>query len=296
MTSYVLITGAAGGLGKAFAAECASRGWPLVLTDLSEAALGAVAAGLERLYGAEALTQACDLTDPAARAALWDWAAARGLRLQMLINVAGIDFEGPFDERRPEELRAIVRLNVEATVEMTRSVLSYRDPARPLRIINVSSLASYYPMPVKAVYAASKRFLLDWSLALHAELHDSGVTVTALCPAGLPTNPSCVAGIAAQGLMGRLTTLNVGDVAARTLDWALAGRTTYIPGAVNQALRILGALVPRPWVAHLLNRRWRQARERRAGLAPAPTVAALVPAAPARTPTPARAGEFAAAS
>ncbi|MBN1400143.1 MAG: hypothetical protein JXA74_04855, partial [Anaerolineae bacterium] len=138
---------------------------------------------------------------------------------------------------------------------------------------------------VKAVYAASKRFLLDWSLALHAELRDSGVTVTALCPAGLPTNPSCVEGIAAQGLMGRLTTLNVGDVAAGALDRALAGRPRYIPGAVNQALRALGALAPRPWVAHLLNRRWRQARARRASFAPT----AVVPQPPVLAQEPAAA-------
>jgi short-subunit dehydrogenase len=190
----------------------------------------------------------------------------------MLINVAGVDYEGLFSERRPEELRTIVRLNVEATIEMTRRALHYRDPIQPLHIINVSSLASFYPMPVKAVYAASKRFLLDWSLALNAELRGSGVTVTALCPAGMPTNASCIEGIAAQGLMGRLTTLNVGDVAARTLDRALAGRSIYIPGAINQMLRVLGALVPRSIVASLLDRRWRQARERRAETAPTPAV------------------------
>jgi hypothetical protein len=144
---------------------------------------------------------------------------------------------------------------------MTRRILEFRDPARTLRIVNVSSLAGYAPMPIKAVYAASKRFLLDFSLALNQELRASGVTVTALCPAGMATNDSCIRGISAQGFMGRITTMNVGDVAAQTIDCTLAGRSVNIPGTVNQALRILGMLLPAPVMAFLLNKRWRQARQ-----------------------------------
>jgi short-subunit dehydrogenase len=262
MRSYVLITGAAGGLGKAFAAECASRGWNMFLTDLSQPALAAVATGIERMYGVEVLHQACDLTDASSRRALWQSIGQRGLGFHMLINVAGIDYEGPFDERKVDELCTIVRLNIEATVEMSRRVLLFKDPTRTLRIVNVSSLASYYPMPIKAVYAASKRFLLDFSLALNQELHASGVTVTALCPAGMPTTPICMRAIDAQGLAGWATTMNVGDIAARTIDRALAGRSVYVPGLVNQVLRLLGWLVPPSIIALALNKRWRESYRR----------------------------------
>lgn len=265
MGSYVFISGAAGGLGKAFAAECASRGWDLFLTDRDDGALAPAAAGLERMYGVDVITEACDLTDPAARDALWASVARRGLRFHFLFNVAGIDFQGPFDERRVDELRTILRLNVESTVETTRRLLAFRDPTRPLRVVNVSSLAAFFPMPVKAVYAASKRFLLDWSLALDRELRPAGVTVTALCPAGMPTNESCVRGIDAQGLMGRITTVNVGDVARLTVDRALAGRPVVVPGWVNQVMRFAGSLLPAPVVAGVIGRRWSKSHERSHG-------------------------------
>jgi short-subunit dehydrogenase len=261
MKSYVFISGAAGGLGKAFASECAMRGWNLFLTDLSEEALAPLAAGLERLYGAEVRTYAADLTDPAAREALWEHIRALGLRFHFLFNVAGIDYEGLFDERRVDELRTILRLNVESTVEMTRRVLQHRDHTRTLHIVNVSSLAAFYPMPLKAVYASSKRFLLDWSLALHRELRDKDVTVTALCPAGMPSNPDVIHLIDAQGLAGRLTTVNVGDVAHRTVSRALAGRNIYVPGVLNQALRHLGVLAPPQLVATVIDRRWRKSNQ-----------------------------------
>lgn len=264
MKSHVLITGAAGGLGKAFAAECASRGWDLFLTDMTESSLSILAEGLTHLFNVSVLYHPCNLTDPAARERLWETVRARGLQFHFLINVAGLDYEGLFAERSTEELSAIIRLNIESVVAMTRMILQHRDAARSLRIINVSSLAGFNPMPVKAVYAASKRFLLDFSLALHRELRESDVTVTALCPAGMPTNAPVIQAIERQGIMGRVTTRNVGFVAARTIDRALAGRALYIPGTINRALRYLSAVVPRSLVTTFLNNRWRNSR-RRAG-------------------------------
>jgi len=136
----------------------------------------------------------------------------------------------------------ILRLNVEAPVELTHGLLGLRAGDGTFHVVNVASLAAFYPMPYKATYAASKRFLLDFSLALREELRGQGVTVTTVCPAGMPTTPECIAAIEAQGLMGQLTTLNTGSVAARTLDAAVAGRPVYIPGALNRFLCALDSL------------------------------------------------------
>jgi short-subunit dehydrogenase len=139
-------------------------------------------------------------------------------------------------------------------------VLEYRDPSRTFHIVNVSSLAGFYPMPLKATYAASKRFILDLSTALNQELRASDVTVTALCPAGMPTTSCCIERIEAQGVMGRITTMIVGDVARGTLTSALAGRSVYIPGCSNRVLRALGTRAPAPLVARLIGSRWRSCR------------------------------------
>jgi len=157
-------------------------------------------------------------------------------------------------------LRTMIRLNVEAVLEMTHCVLAYRDHCRTLRIVNVSSLASFYPMPVKATYAASKRFLLDLSRALHQELRDDDVSLTVLCPAGLPTTEGTITKIDAQGFMGRATTMNVGKVARYTIDQSLKGRSLVIPGWLNQVLRFGGSLVPPITLAGLLKKRWKKAR------------------------------------
>ena len=262
-SSFVMVTGAAGGLGKAFAVECASRGWDLFLTDLRSEPIETLAASLQATYGVKVIAQPCDLTDQAGRSALFDWIKTNRLRFWALVNVAGLDYEGLFYECSMAQIRTILRLNIEGALEMTHALLDYRDPYATFRIINVASLAAFFPMPVKATYSASKRFLLDFSLALREELRPLGATVTVLCPAGLPTTPECIRAIEAQGMMGQLTTLNTGSVAAATLDAAMCGNAVVIPGMLNRALQFLGGLIPPALIARLVAGRWLSAHQKR---------------------------------
>jgi hypothetical protein len=256
----VCITGAAGGLGKAFAKECAARGWDLYLTDLSPVKLDRLASGLGRLYPVSVQYAACNLLDPSEREAYWARLKEQGVTPDWLINVAGLDFEGAFMERSLDEITTIIRLNVEATVSMTRFMIETHEEGRSQHIINVSSLAGFYPMPLKAVYAASKRFLLDFSRAMNQELRPEGIHVLALCPAGLATKTDTIHSIESQGWMGQVTTMQTGTVAAQTINHALAGRPVFIPGWVNRVMRSLSALLPSDWVAWAIRKRWEKTR------------------------------------
>ncbi len=283
MKSVYLITGATGGLGKAFAAECAARGWDLFLTDLRTDRLQLLAGGLERAYGVQVAYHASDLTNPASRNDLIQKFRAEKWRFRGLVNVAGLDHEGLFMERCNEEITAILRLNVESTLITTHSLLEFRDQAVTFRIINVSSLAAFFAMPVKATYAASKRFLLDFSLALRNELRDENVTVTALCPAGMPTNQACIDGIEAQGMMGQLTTADIGPVAYETIEAALRDQAIVIPGTLNRAMRWAAGFIPAVTVANFIGSRWRAARLKRPD-APAEIIPRQCGAAPPTRP------------
>lgn len=260
MKKRALITGAAGGLGQAMALACAERGYDLFLTDLDAARLATFKEGVQRQYPVQVDFLDCDLSDPAAVDALWSDISNQDLRFNLLVNVAGLDFEGPFMEIESSRLNHIVRLNVESVITMIQAVVRHRVPDQRLHIVNISSLAAFNPMPVKAVYAASKRFLLDLSLAIGQELAGEDVRILALCPAGMPTNAACIRGIEAQGLAGRITTLNVSTVARRCIRHALAGRRIYVPGLVNQLVRVASGLLPRMIVTRLIHRRWAAAR------------------------------------
>jgi len=258
----VFITGASGGLGRAIAAECAGRGYRLFLTDINETGLFSLRSGLERQYGACVVTKACDLTDSADVDKMLGVIDDSGIRFDMLINIAGIDYEGGFLDRERESLTQIVELNIEATLRITHAVLSRRTANKPFSLVFVSSLAAMYPMPLKATYAASKRFLADFAEALRQELKSSNVKVLTLCPGGLPTTQEAISGIAAQGFWGSATTNRLETVAYETVEKVQKGKGLYIPGALNRTLSFFGKLVPRTIVAALIYRRWHGAQKK----------------------------------
>jgi len=262
----VLITGAGGGLGRAMAAECARRGWDLMLTDMNEKSLEALKEGLCRQYRCNVDALPCDVTDAEDVKRLFQHIHEKNDALNMLLNVAGIDFEGSFLEVDCDRLIDIVRVNIEGSLRMLHGALNARDLDKRFYIVVVSSLASMYPMPLKATYAASKRFLLDFSMALAQELAENNSTVLTLCPGGLPTTPGALQGISAQGFWGRVTTNSLTRVAKRTINRALRGKRVYIPGVINHTFSILGRLVPTALLTKLLYSRWHQAREGRAAV------------------------------
>ncbi len=256
---YLLISGATGGLGSAFAVECAQRGYDLVLTDVPKEAAQFTAA-LASAFSVDVHYFSCDLTSPQERMTLYKTLDEEGFSFWGLINVAGIDYEGAFLSRRRDEICQILRLNIEAAVELTHTILARRVPNKRFMLINVCSLAAFFPMPYKALYAASKRFLLDFTLSLAEEISSFG-SATALCPAGLPTNPDVMRAIFAQGFWGKMTAMDTNQVARLTINAALKGKKVVIPGFLNLWLQKIGSLLPRTIIARLLGKRWKQSCE-----------------------------------
>jgi short-subunit dehydrogenase len=258
----VLITGAAGGLGRALATECARRGWNLFLTDVNGAGLKSIQCGLERQYGVTVTTRVCDLTSSDDVDGMMSVIDENSIRFDMLLNIAGIDFEGGFLGREREKVVKIVSINDAATLRITHAILERRRPGGHFTIVFVSSLASMFPMPLKATYAASKRFLLDFATSLRQELKSQDANVLALCPGGLVTKDDTVQAIEAQGFWGNVTTNPLETVARKTLDRALAGKAIYIPGGLNQTLSFFGKIIPRSWIAAVVYWRWTKSQKK----------------------------------
>jgi len=255
MKSYLIITGATGGLGSAFAAECAGKGYDLVLTDIKPEG-AQLAARISEKYGVEARYFACDLTSDQARTELFNLLKQEGLRFWGLINVAGLDYEGAYLSKSRSQILTVLKVNLLANMDMAHEILQLRDTTKKFRLINTCSMAGFYPMPFKATYAATKRFLLDFSRALNEEIHEFG-TVTALCPGGMPTTTECMRAIFVQGFWGWATTLDPQVVARQALRAALKGRGVCIPGFANQFVFALGSMVPTALKIKFVAKRWR---------------------------------------
>lgn len=115
-------------------------------------------------------------------------------KIEYLINNAGFGTYGPFEETPTEKEMEMIELNC---VSLT-GICSYSLPylKRNSNIINVSSLAAFMPLGNFAVYAASKSYVLSFTIALASELKDKGIKVSALCPGSVSTN---FANIASNG-------------------------------------------------------------------------------------------------
>ncbi|MRS06017.1 SDR family NAD(P)-dependent oxidoreductase, partial [bacterium] len=260
MKSYLLITGATGGLGKAFVQEAACRGYDLLLTDRIPDG-GSFANRLAERFHISVEYRPCDLADDNAREKFLSDLKMEERVFWGLINVAGLDYEGAFLEKNRSQIGKILKVNVLATVDITHGVLSMRDPEQKFRLINVCSLAGYFPMPFKATYAASKGFLIDFSRAIREEIRSFG-SVTALCPAGMPTNVEDMRSMFAQGFWGLITSVNQDVVARRTLDAALKGRAVVIPGLLNQLIQLASSFVPLSLKVRYVSKRWKKVREK----------------------------------
>lgn len=259
MKPFILISGATGGLGSAIVAECALRGYDLYLTDMRED-VGGFADFIARTYSIQTRARVCDLTSQVEREKFLEAIRSEGARFRGLINVAGMDYEGAFLERSRGQILQLLRLNVESALDLTHGILKLHDPDIRFMLVNVCSLAAVSPMPYKAVYAATKRFLLDFSFAIREEIKEFA-TVTTLCPAGMPTTPENMVAIFAQGFWGRATTVDTRTVARMTLDAAEKGKAMVVPGFINQLIQLLSRLLPASVTTRLAGDRWRTARQ-----------------------------------
>jgi uncharacterized protein len=186
--STALITGASGGIGKAFAEELAERKTNLVLVARSEEKLNQLAKKLKEKYQIQVDVIVKDLSELGATGEVFDIVKNKELTIDLLINNAGFGDYGEFAERDGERQIKMIQLNIIALVDLTHKFLPLMQQKRSGSIINVSSIAGFQPIPYISVYAASKAFILSFSQSLWAENRSYGVRVLCVCPG--PTETS----------------------------------------------------------------------------------------------------------
>ncbi len=177
----VVITGASAGIGEEFARQLAAAGFDLTLVARRAERLQALADELSTAHGIRAEAWPADLADETDVAALANRLAATG-DLVLLVNNAGFGTRGEFVEVALERTLDMIRVHVLATVTLCRAAAPGMAARGGGAIINVSSIAAFFPSAGGANYGATKAYLNAFSEALAAELRDSGVVVQALCP------------------------------------------------------------------------------------------------------------------
>jgi short-subunit dehydrogenase len=176
-----LITGASSGIGEAFARRLAAGGFDLALVARREERMQALAAELSAAHGIQAKAIPADLSkdEDVGRVARYIEAHPD---MTLLINNAGFGTHGKFAEVELGRQLDMIHVHVIASVVLTRAALPGMIARGGGAIINVSSVAAFFPSGGGANYSASKVYLNNFSEALQAELDGTGVKVQALCP------------------------------------------------------------------------------------------------------------------
>ena len=176
-----LITGAAGGIGRAIALELARRGAALWLVDVNEAGFESVRCEVQAL-GAEVVAQLCDLSKMDEIAACVNQVRERWGGLDILINNAGIAYYGPTELMTAAQWQLVLAVNLLAPIELIRLYDPLMRSRTESHIVNLCSFFGLVPYYKNAAYQTSKYGLVGLSQALRMEAAGTARGVTAICP------------------------------------------------------------------------------------------------------------------
>jgi short-subunit dehydrogenase len=243
----VLITGASGGIGLELALVFAEHSYDLVLVARRAAQLEALAERCRSEHGVRVDVMPMDLLTPEAPTKLVQQLMDLDLRIDVLVNNAGLMDMGDFAEIEIDRHERLLQLNIVVLTSLTRRLLPAMVSRGSGRILNVASTSSFQPVPSMALYAASKAFVLSLSESLSEELKGTGVTVTALCPGITKTEMYDRAHDehdSVRSLPGIFIS-DVEDVAKEGFEACVAGRAVVVPGLPNRVLAGSVGLYPR---------------------------------------------------
>ena len=249
-----LITGASSGFGVEFARLFARDGFDLVLVARSGAEMEELAQLLDQRFGSTTIVIPKDLSQPHAGSELVDNLHQRGVTIDALVNNAGFAQYGRFVEADPAGLIDMLQVNVVALTELTRALLPGMVERGWGRIVNLGSVGSFAPAPMTGAYAATKAFVLSFSLALTEELKGTGVTVTALCPGPTATGFQARAAMADSKLIAGRRLDSADDVVRAGYAAMQKGRPLLVTGATSRLFAFASRFLRRTTTAKIAAR------------------------------------------
>lgn len=236
-----LITGASSGIGEVMADRLGGAGVPTVLVARRRDRLEALAS---RHAGFEVLV--ADLTTAEGQRVVADRVASIEEPVDLVVNNAGFGTNGTFHELDPDRLADEIELNIAALTRLSHAALATMVPRRRGWLLNVSSVAGFQSAPQLAVYAATKAYVTTFTEGIHAEVADSGVKVTALCPGLTRTEFQRVSNTEHYADDFPAFVWSSADDVARTgLDAVVKGRAIAVPGVLYKGLVGASGVTPR---------------------------------------------------
>lgn len=238
MNKSAIITGASSGIGKALAFEFAKNHFDVFLTARNEDALQKVADECAKKFSVKAEIFTADLADSDSTDVLIRAIAKR--RFDALVNNAGFGVKGNFVDTNITDELEMLNVQLAAMLKLTKAVLPEMIAHKSGKILNIASVYSFSPVPIQAVYGASKAFMLSFSSALQDELKEKNIQVAVVCPGITQTEFRTRAGIADKKKSG----MTAEKVAALAFAEMSKGKHVIVPGFQNKVFAFVSKHLP----------------------------------------------------
>ncbi|MGL5614652.1 MAG: SDR family NAD(P)-dependent oxidoreductase [Sarcina sp.] len=236
MKSFVLITGATSGIGLELAKIYSENNYNLILVGRNTEVLNSLG---KQFNNVETITYSLDLSNLDNVDYLIEDIKRRQLKVGILINNAGIGFNGEFLTIPWENQETVIELNIKSLTKLTYGILEEMKKVGQGKILNIASTGAYQPGPLISVYYATKAYVLSFSVALREELKEYGIVVSTVCPGATKTQFSKRAG------KGDLDVAMSAEVVAYTAYRGLnKNKGIIIPGVMNKVLVFLSKISP----------------------------------------------------
>jgi uncharacterized protein len=181
-----LITGASTGIGSVYADRLARRGYDLVLVARNGRLLQSLAARVKNQTGRSVEVITADLSDTKGLATV-ESKLRSDTHITLLVNNAGVASVAPLADSNPDQMSAMIALNVTALTRLTQAVIPGFIARKSGAIINIASIVALAPELLNGVYGGSKAFVLAFSQSLLHELGGKGIRVQAVLPGATRT-------------------------------------------------------------------------------------------------------------
>ena len=258
----VLITGASSGIGYELARCFAADGHHLVLVARQQNRLDAVARELSAQYGIQATAIAKDLFRPEAAEELYREVQSRGIQVDILVNDAGQGEWGEFHTTDLQRQLDIIQLNIVSLTALTHLFLQDMTARGYGKILNLASIASTSANPLLGVYAATKAYVLSFSEALHNELKDKNIAVTALMPGATDTDFFHKANME-HTKAGQGSKDDPAEVARVGYEALMSGDDKVLPGVKNKIMGgVMSAMLTEEAAATMARKQMEPAEEK----------------------------------
>jgi len=258
---FIIITGATGGLGRAYTKKCAKLGYNLLLTSTTQSRLDSLKEEILKEFNIDVITKACNLADFDSIEEFLKFIDNKNLNISLLINNAGYITEGSFENSDTSTLTTCIKVNCEGVTHLTKGILDRFATTKKLKILTVTSMAGEYSMPYMAIYSATKAMLNNLLNSLRIEYKKHNVKFLIVEPGAIETTTEMKEAVKSQGIKGKLSSVSPEIIAHKSLK--KLNKKRYIPGMFNKLTIFFSCFLTKTAKSKIAGKMWKKSQEKR---------------------------------